>query len=191
MAFTYREPGKIVADVLQSELELKASQVTFTNQKWNIPTKGILIVVSYVGPSKVIANLNEWQDDGDGGLNEVQSLTMAHMVQIDILGYGNDVRTRKEEIAMALRSIFSQQQQELYNMQIARQPSGFMDTSFLEETKMCTRYTTTIITTSVLQKVKGTPPFAGFETQVFADPKSQPNPFADFEPNQQPALLTP
>lgn len=153
-AFTYREPGKIVADVLQSEMELADGQVMFTNQKFFIPTDGLFIAISYVGPSKVIANVNEAIDDGGDGLTEIQSITMAHLIQIDILGYGNDVRTRKEEIVMALHSIYSEQLQEQYHMQISRQPGPFMDTSFLEETKMVTRYTTTIITTSVNQKSK-------------------------------------
>lgn len=154
MSFVYREPGKIVADVLQSEMDLDEGQVMFTNQKYLIPTDGIFICVSYIGPSKVISNVNEAIDDGGDGLTEVQSVTMAHLIQIDILGYGNDVRTRKEEIVMAMSSIYSQQLQEQYHMQIARQPGPLLDTSFLEETKMITRYTTTIITTSVNQKSK-------------------------------------
>lgn len=153
-AFVYREPGKIVADILQSEMGLAEGQVMFTNQKYFIPTDGLLIVVSYVGPSKAIANVNEWIDDGFNGLNEIQSVTMAHLIQIDIMAYGNEPRVRKEEIAMALHSLFSQSQQEKFNMNIARQPGAFMDTSFLEATEIVTRYSTTIITTSLNVKQK-------------------------------------
>lgn len=180
----YREPGKIIRDILISEMELKDSQVRFTNQKFNIPTKGLLIVLSYVGPSKSISNMNEWENDGAEGLIEVQSVTMLHLVQIDILGYGYDVRTRKEEMILALRSVFSQQQQELYQMQIARMPSGLLDTSFLEETKICTRYTMTIITTSLLQKRKTIDSYAAFHTQAFSE--VSPVPFADFEAQEKP-----
>lgn len=169
--FVYREPGKIVADIIQSEMELTDGQVMFTNQKIFIPTDGIFVNVSYVGPAKVIASQNEAIDDGADGLLEVQSITMLHMIQIDILGFGNEIRTRKEEIVMALRSLFSQTQQDTYQMQIARQPGMFMDTSFLEETKMITRYTTTIITTSANQKTKQVSDiYTSFRTQLNTDP---------------------
>ncbi len=158
LPFVYREPFLIVADVIQNQLDLNPGQVMATNQKYEIPTKGMFIAVSYVGPSKIIANINEWIDDGAGGLNELQSITMLHMIQIDIMGYcesddiTQDVVRRKEEVAMALNSIYSEQQQEAYNMNIARHCSPFLDTSFLEETKMITRYTTTVMTTSVNRK---------------------------------------
>jgi hypothetical protein len=187
------EPGEIVGQVLLSEMELNPGQVMFTNNKFEIPTVGLYIVISYVGPGKIISNVNQWQDAGAAGLNEVQSLTMLQMLQIDILGYStdptdqaNNPRLRKEEIAMALRSAFSQGMQEQYQMQIARQPGPFLDTSFLEETKMITRYTTTIVTTSVYQKTKTQPFFNAFETKVYDD--LQAPPIADFEAQTEPAI---
>lgn len=152
--FVYREPAKIVQDILQSELSLSDGQVMFTNQKYLIPTNGLFIVVSYIGPSKVMSCADEWVDDGFGGLTEIQSVVLFHTLQIDIMSYDDSARVRKEEIAMALRSLFSESQQELYCMQIARQPGAFTDTSFLEDTKMMTRYTTTVATSSVNRKQK-------------------------------------
>lgn len=168
---SYREPGLVVQDILQSELGLTAGQVMFTNQKYEIPTVGLLIVVSYIGPSKVISNQNEWGSDGAGGLTEIQSLCMLHQLQIDIMAFNNpsgtnDARTRKEEIAMAIHSLFSQSQQELYSMQIARQPGPMMDTSFLEETEILTRYTCTLATTSALQKSKPANYYSDFSRAV-------------------------
>lgn len=156
----YKEPAAIVGDILLQELELNPGQVMFSNQKYFIPTIGLFLPISYVGPSKAISSVNTWEDDGSGGLNEVQSVVMAHMIQIDIMAYNkpgeiNEARTRKEEIIMALHSIYSQSQQEKYSMQIARQPSAMIDTSFLEETEMMTRYTCTIFTTSLKVKIKG------------------------------------
>lgn len=151
MSFVYREPGKILQDVLQSELSLAEGQVLFTNQKYFIPTDGLFIVVSYIGPSKVIASNSEWIDNG-AGLIERQMVAVDHWLQIDLMSFDESARTRKEEVMMAVQSLFSEQQQELYSMNIARHPGPFMDTSFLEETKMITRYTTTIRTKSVLRK---------------------------------------
>lgn len=156
MSFVYKEPGKILLDVIKTFMGLSDEQIMFTNQKYFIPTEGIYIVISYVGPSKVLATSSEIVSDGAGGYRERLSVAMLHMIQIDIMEYGNEARTRKEEIAMALRSIYSQQKQELYQMQIARHPGAFMDTSFLEETQMVTRFTTTVMTSSVNRKEAGT-----------------------------------
>lgn len=163
-AFLYREPGKVIRDILLSEMDLTAGQVLFTNQKFEIPTLGLFIVLSYLGPSKVVARNSELIDDSFGGTSELQSIVMLHAVQIEIMAYndaagGNQARARKEEIDMALSSIFSQQQQERYAMQIARHTAPFLDTSFLEETEMMTRYTTTVQTTSVNRKQKTTNDF--------------------------------
>lgn len=185
--FVYREPGKIVQDIIQSEMELSDGQVLFTNQKYFIPTDGLFIAVSYIGPSRVIASNSEWEDDGHQGLNEVQTITMLHMLQIDILSYGDEARTRKEEVAMAMTSFFSQQQQEKYSMQIARHAGSFLDTSFLEETKMITRYTTTVMTTSVNRKVKAIDSYASFPTKAYTDVKVPP--FADFNAEDEPAIV--
>ena len=188
---SYREPGKIIRDVLISELGLTSGQVLFTNQKFEIPTLGLFIVLSYVGPSKIVSNLNEWQDDGAGGLTEIQSLTMVHMVQIDIMAYndaegGTQARARKEEVAMALRSLFSQSQQEKYSMQIARQVGAIMDTSFLEETEMMTRYTMTVLTTSSLIKTKPVDSYAAFPLNGYTDVSKKP--FAVFDAENVPVL---
>jgi hypothetical protein len=149
--FTYREPAKIVADIIQQAMGLTAGQVMLSNQKNFIPIAGPLIVLSYIGPSKVISNVDEWTDVG-GVFTEIQSVTMQHLLQIDIMSYDSSARTRKDEIIFAIRSLLSEAQQELYQMNIARQPGPFLDTSFLEETKRVTCYTTTLATVSVNQK---------------------------------------
>ena len=151
MSFLYREPAKIVADVIQQSMGLMASQVVLSNQKIFIPTPGPLIVVRYVGPSKIISNVDEWTDIA-GTFTEVQTMCMWHLLQIDIMSYDDTARLRKEEIAFAVNSLLSEAQQEMFNMNIANFTGSFLDTSFLEETKRITCYTTTISTTSVLMK---------------------------------------
>lgn len=148
----YLEPAKVVREILKNQLGLTDDRIMFTNQKNFIPTDGLYVNVSYVGPGKVIGPVTEWVDDGAGGLTEKLSMTMTDMIQIDILGMNNEPRTRRNDIVLALASIYSEMQQEKYGMQLARQPMSFLDTSFVEETKMVTRYTTTIFVTSIYQK---------------------------------------
>lgn len=167
-------PAVIIANVLLQELGLEPNRVMLSNQKIFIPTPGLYIVVSYVGPAKIISNQNTWEDDGDDGLIETQSLTMLHVIQIDLMAYNNpdgsnDARDRKEEIAMALRSIYSQQLQDANSMQIARQPGPMLDTSFLEATEMMTRYTTAIMTTSLYEKQKPVDSYATFTAELWQD----------------------
>src|SRR5690348_1212645 len=125
--FIYREPALIVCDILQSELGLTGDQVMMSNQKFEIPLDGLFISVSYVGPSKILASNDAWEDAGAAGLNEIQSLTMTHMIQIDIMSFDNSARMRKEEIQMALHSLFSESLQEQYQMHIAKNIGPIMD----------------------------------------------------------------
>ena len=155
----YKEPALIIVDIIQTEMALENGRVMLTNQKYNIPTDGPFICISYVGPSKIISNVNEALDNPAGGMTESQWLVKQDLIQIDIMAYSNDdgtndARNRKEEIAMALHSLYAETQMELNFMQIARQVSPMMDTSFLEATEMMSRYTMTIQTTSAYQKQK-------------------------------------
>lgn len=168
-----KTPDKIIVDILKTELELSADRVMLTNQKTFTPTLGVFLTVSFVGPAKVISSCNTTEDDGDG-LIEVQSLTMLHQIQIEIMSYSNtdgsnDARDRKEEIAMALRSVYSQQQQEKYSMQISRNISPILDTSYLEATQMLTHYTTTVETTSLYEKKKTVDSYANFNAEFYQD----------------------
>lgn len=175
--FVFREPAKIIADVLQTELGLDEGRVMLSNQKINIPTDGLFVVVSYVGPGRVIACNSDTTDAGAAGLLEIQTVNVLNMVQIDIMSFGNEARTRKDEIAMALRSVYSQQQQEKFSMQIARQPGAMMDTSYLEGTQILSCYTTTIVTTSLNRKEKSVDFFDTFRgADLYTDPKTAGQP---------------
>lgn len=160
-AFVYREPAKVILDILKSEMDLDDSQILLSNQKYKIATNGLFIYLSYVGPSKTIARSSELVDGVGGAVNELQSVTTLDQIQIDILAYndpagGNQARTRKEEIAMALGSILSQQLQEQYHIQLSRNIAPIVDTSYLEETAMMTRFTTTVMAESIMRKSKVT-----------------------------------
>ena len=150
------EPIKAVADILQTELELAKGSVMVINQKWIIPnTKGIFIALSYLGPGKVLGNVNTLEDiAGGAGSNEVQETSMLHTIQIDVMSYGDDARTRKEEIAMALNSQHSLRKQSEYNMRIGQIPTAFMDASSLEATGRLNRFITTITIGALHRKVK-------------------------------------
>lgn len=169
------EPILVLADVIKSGLGLAQGQVMTGYPKFNIPTVGLYIVLTYKF-SQIIGSSDVYVDDAGiqvaqpynplaggtppdptGGLTEVQSVTVLHEIQIDIMAFNNDdgtndARSRKEEVAMAINSLYSEQSQEVNNLQIARQPTPFRDTSFLEETEFLQRYTSDVRVTAAVSK---------------------------------------
>jgi len=154
MAFEYREPIKVLADIIQHELGLANGRVMLADQKFNIANqKGLYVSLEYVNPGKIIANINT----PDMTVNppvEVQSVTSVSIVQIDMMSFDETARTQMEDMAMALNSTYSVQLQERYQMQISRNPAPFNDNSNLEATAMLKRYTTTVTITSMKTKSK-------------------------------------
>ncbi len=150
-----REPIKVLGTIIASEMDLRASgpncQIMLTNERFNIPINDdIYVALSYID-GKAIGNNNYF--DGNAAF-EIQQVVMLYHIQIDIMSYGPEARRRKEEVFMALRSIFAQQQMEIQEMQIARMPAGFADASSLEATKMLNRFTMSVAVTAMFTKEK-------------------------------------
>jgi hypothetical protein len=95
---------------------------------------------------------------------EVQSSVSVSVIQVDIMSFDGSARSRHEEVAMALVSVYSQQMQEKHQCQISRNPAPFIDTSTLEATAMLKRYTTTVTMTALFSKSKVVEYFDTFQT---------------------------
>lgn len=162
-----REAVKIIADILTAQLGLLPGQIMLTNQKWEIPeTQGLFVALSYVAPGRVIANSNVCVPV-TGGMQENQSILMLYQVQIDLMSYDDSARVMKELAYMGLMSVASEQIQEQYSVQVARNPAPFQDVSMLEETARLNRYTTTIaVTQLIMNTVVNTPYFSDFSEAV-------------------------
>ncbi len=168
-----REPVKIIAAILKAELGLADGQIMLDDQKWNIPTtNGLYVCISYVS-GRAISSENEWvstppdplDPDAPTGMTEIQSVAMNALIQIDAMSANNEARTRKEEIIMALRSLAAEAAMDVYNVQIARMPSDFLNVSSLEETVRLNRYTMTIAVNYLMAKEK---PVVDYYTQFQA-----------------------
>ena len=159
-----RDPAKVLCDIIQAELELTNEQVLVYNQKFNIPTQpGLYVVVRYVsgrayGGGSIITGT-----EGVTAMTETQQLLMNAIYQIDLMSADESARMRKEEVLMALQSLFAQQQCELYQMNIARLPQNFIDASDIEGTARLTRFTATIVVNSIYEKTKSAPFFDTFQ----------------------------
>jgi hypothetical protein len=149
---TVVEPIKVVADIIQSELGLPDGAVMVVNQRWAIPSnQDLYVALAYVGPAKTIGNVNYFDSEAE---SEVQETSKAHMVQIDIMSFGDTARTRKEEVEMALLSMYSQFQQGKNLIKIARQPGPLVDASTLEATGRLNRFLMTVMVNALHRKVK-------------------------------------
>jgi hypothetical protein len=161
-----REAVKIIKDILTAQLGLAPGQILLSNQKWEIPeTQGLYVVLSYVS-GKVISSSNVCVPTS-GGMQENQSMLMFYEIQIDLMSYDDSARVMKELAYMGLMSVASEQLQEQYSVQIARNPAPFQDVSMLEETARLNRYTTTIAMTQLITNtVPNTPYFSDFSQAV-------------------------
>ncbi len=144
-----REPAKIIAEIIQKEMDIPKGFVVLTEQKVNIPPnhRGLWISINDMGGAPIGVSNKAVCDGQEGtppgpGMTEIQEVAMHHVLQIDILSFDGSARVRKEEIPMSLASIFAKNQMEKYCVQIAQHPTPFINTSDLEETERLERYTT-------------------------------------------------
>ena len=157
-----KEPIKVIADIIQSEMDLDAGQVMVYNQKYNIPkTDKLFIVISNLG-DKIIGN-NNYTVPTVGGMNEIQETVSASLIQIDLMSPEskdvdgnpyNEARNRRIELIMALKSIYAQKKCDENEIRVSFIPSSFVDISIAEGTSMLTRYAITITTYSISRKIK-------------------------------------
>jgi hypothetical protein len=155
-----REVIKVIGDILKNQMNLDDSQIMLSYEKYDIPENDKLFIdLSYVS-GRAIANNSVF--DPETNIETIYT-TMNEIVQIDLMSFGPEARTRKEEVISSLGSVFSQQQQEKYNMQIARIPGDFINASSLEETKFLNRFTINITVTSLSSLTKAPDYFTEFD----------------------------
>jgi len=166
-----REPIKVVADILASELGLDPAHIAMDYQKYDIPNNGLFIVLGYLGPTAIISNQNYF----DSALeSEVQETVVQHRIQIDLMSMApdNSARIRKEEIPMALRSFYSERLQAKYGIGINWNTSDISDVTALEETAMLNRFSMRTFVNALHRKVKATPFFDTFPISLSAPPEA-------------------
>jgi hypothetical protein len=148
-----READKIIAEILVAQLGIPAGNIMLENQKWEIPeTPGLSVRIGYVS-GKVQGNTN-YPLPTDAGMSEVQQLSMLYEIQIDLMSFVDSARVLKELAYMGLLAMASEQIQEKYNVQVARNPMPFVNASVLEETGRLNRYTTSIRLTQLITYTK-------------------------------------
>lgn len=117
------EPLKLLCDVIATELGLDSDQVYIYNTKFTIPEDERMYISLAILSEKLFGNNNK-QADVAGNFEEIQSSFHAVTLQIDIMSRTTEAMDRKNEVFRALKSTYSQRQQELNSIGIGRLPTS-------------------------------------------------------------------
>ena len=128
-------PLELLCDIIQTEMGLADGQVSLWDQKIDLPkTPGLFISVGVIA-CKAFSNSNKFD-----GVNNVQSTNFNATISIDIFSRNTEAQERKEEIVMALNSVYAQKQQEANSFYIAKVPANFVNVSYEESVSMLYRF---------------------------------------------------
>lgn len=124
---------KTVCNIVKKGMNLSDDQIWIYNQKIDIPNDNRLYVVVSLKNESIFGNNIQYQD-ANNGLEEVIWTNLVSDVSIELFSYNTQALNRRYDILTSMRSTYSLQQQELYNMNISRQPTVFLDSSFASPT---------------------------------------------------------
>lgn len=156
-------PLGLFCDILQTELGLAPGRVYLWDQKINEPTDSGLFIAVGIQSCKPFANTVSMDGSG-GGLVAVQSVNMLAVLSIDIISRGPEARDRKEEVILALNSIYAQSQQELNSFYIGKLPPGgqFVNLSNVDGAAIPYRFSISVNMQYFFRKLKAAPYFDEF-----------------------------
>lgn len=116
---------QLFCDILEYELDLDDDQVVLYDQKFNIPNDSRLYIAVGVLTSKPFSNNNAALATLPG-LDESQSVNVHAILNIDLYSRSTEALDRKEEVVMALKSVYAQQQMNLNAFFIGSIPTTFV-----------------------------------------------------------------
>jgi len=171
-----REYLKVVADILETEMLLKPTNPSSTNpldrrvfiynQNFILPTYDDLFLIISEIPGKVIASKSEFDPVTN---KDVQEIIMQREVGIDIMSRNSEARQRKEEVLMALSSMYSQQQQEKNGFRVFSYSMSFVDVSENEGAGRLNRYRAAVLLHVRYTKQKDIDYFSWFDYDITTD----------------------
>lgn len=172
---------KIICDIIQHELNLPdnygktsngdviPSVIIYAQNIKLFNTDKMQITVRTVS-QRVWSNRNETKEV-DGTFAEIQDINESRMMQIDVYSRNNDARERFWEVSMALKSVYAQQQMDLYNFKIGTMTNS-QNTSGIDGGSDINRFTVTFNVLTHQQKQKAVDYYDKFET-TFNDEQGQ------------------
>lgn len=120
----------LFCNVIQHEMGLASDQVYIWDQKLNIPKDERLYVAVGVASLKPFGVTNRFNTSGSPVSD--QSVNMMAKLDVNILSRGPAARERREEVLLALTSLYAEQQMSTNSFLIARLSSGFNNLSDID-----------------------------------------------------------
>lgn len=178
-------PLQLLCDVIRTEMGLSEDQVYLWDQKIRIPTDSRLYVA--VGVLRCRPFANNINYDSESGLTAVQSTNFSSDVSIDIFSRGPEARERKEELLMALQSIYAEQQQEFNSFRIFSLPTDFINLSDLDGAAIPYQFNITVRMQYFTKKTVNLQYYDQFSsTRIATDPRhTAPTPVPPFNPSDK------
>jgi len=112
----------IFCDIIQHELDIPG-RVFLENQKVMWPKDDKLFITAGILTNRIVGNNCEYKMVG-GNYSEIKTINAASTMSVNIYSRGLDALVRQNEVLMALKSTYSQQQQVRNGIRIAEIPSG-------------------------------------------------------------------
>jgi hypothetical protein len=136
---------KIIADLIQTQMDLKPDRVFLYNQEWNIPPdSGLFVVIGLLGKKPFgLSRKHVSVSDEQGGLQQVQSLNVQEQYSVTVFSKDSSARQRCHEVLFALNGDAAQQAQETHSFRIGYLPTEFLDVSMNEGASRLNRYSLT------------------------------------------------
>ena len=159
-----REVAKIIADILQEELTLDDAHCLLGDQKWRLPEDEAMFCVVFddtIKPLGSVKYLDTVSTSPTLG-SEIQQISGVHAIRVEIMSFSNEARVRKEEVMMALNSLYAEQQAESAGIQIGR-PQTPVNASDAEGTSRLLRYVIHVNVSALHQKVKVLPQYGYYD----------------------------
>lgn len=136
---------QIIIDIIRKEMELPSNQVVVRDMNFKIPQdQKIYVIVGMIDTQAYSAKsptLKTVQVGSDGEeVYEVQETQLNEYIQVDILSRSNQAILRKNDLILALNSIYSKQKQEEFNCKFSRLPRSFVNSSYAEGGSQLNRF---------------------------------------------------
>lgn len=176
-----KEIEKIIVDILTHEMDLPENYGTnsngdvipcvvvygqniklFNTDKLQITVKTVT-ARTYSNRTNFVENPNS--EDGQSQFLEVQDINQSRLLQVDIYSKNNEARERFWEVTAALKSVYSEQQQDLYNFKLGT-ISDTENTSGLEGGSDINRFTLRFNALLHYQKTKPVDYYDKFNREV-------------------------
>ena len=136
---------QIIIDIIKSEMNLPNNQVVVRDMNFKIPQdQKVYVVVGMIDTQVYSAKSPTLKTvpvppNGEA-VYEVQETQLNEYIQVDILSRSNQAILKKNDVILALNSIYAKQAQEKNDFKMARLPRSFVNSSYAEGGSILNRF---------------------------------------------------